>query len=813
MRIDFHIHSKFSKRPSQWFIQKLGSPESFSEPLQIYNIAKKKGMSLITISDHNTINGALEIAHLPDTFCSEEVTTYFPDDGCKVHVLAIDITENQHQDIQKVRNNLFELVEYLNHEKIFHILAHPLYSINNLLTVEHFEKFLLLFKNFELNGTRSGQINECLKQAFLTLRPEDIYRLAEKYKISPGHPKPWEKNVIGGSDDHGSLNIARTYTEIKGAHDLKSALKTIESGNSNVVSSSSTPKTMAHNLYGIAYQFYRKKFNMKKDISKDILLRFLDQSLQAECKEEKGFINNLYCMWQYKKQSKAKSNFSEPLLDLLKKETYKLIQDTPRLMRIAQGEKTNLNTPGKEWFNFVNQLSNSVLFHFVDHLMDNLSGANVFNVFHAIGSAGGLYALLSPYFISYSLFKNDCRLGKRILEGALKDTELKIKADPFKVGHFTDTFYDVNGVALSLQQQIQLAIRTNKNLKILTCDSENRAKRKGIQNFKPIGVYELPEYPELKIFYPPLLEMLNYCYEQNFTQIHSATPGPIGMAALAIAKILKLPISGTYHTAFPQYAQILTGDKTIENITWKFILWYYDQMDFIYVSSQDTEEELIGKGIQPDKIKIFPRGIDIELFHPSKRNGYLKEHYQIKETIKLLYVGRVSKEKNLHLLVNVFKSLFQTAKDVHLVVVGDGPYLDEMKEELQGLPCTFTGYLKGEALSFVYASSDIFVFPSATDTFGNVVLEAQASGVPVIVTDKGGPHENLLKNQTGFVVKADDPKDLFESVQCMVAEPQLTRKMGKAARDYMESRSFDGAFIETWKMYQEGYDENQKKWG
>jgi glycosyltransferase involved in cell wall biosynthesis len=563
---------------------------------------------------------------------------------------------------------------------------------------------------------------------------------------------------------------------------------------------------MSHNLYGIAYQFYRKKFDMEKFIGKDILLRFLDQSLRMDREEEKGFVTKLYCLWQSKRQLKAKSNFPETLLGLLKKETHKLINDNPRFLSIAEGVRPNSNVAETEWFDFVNQLSNSVLLHFANHLMENMSGANVFNVFHTIGSAGGLYALLAPYFICYSLFKNDRLFGKRILEASLNNGELDLGMDDFKVAHFTDTFYDVNGVALSLQQQIQVAIRTNKSLTILTCDSENRSKRKGIQHFKPIGVYELPEYPELKIFYPPLLEMLNYCYEQNFTHIHSATPGPIGMAALAIARILKLPINGTYHTALPQYAQILTGDKTIEDIMWKLILWYYDQMDFIYVPSQNTGEELIEKGIHPNKIKVFPRGIDIHRFHPSKRNGYLRERYQIKETIKLLYVGRVSKEKNLHLLVDVFKTLVQTVSNIHLVVVGDGPYFDEMKEQLKGVPCTFTGYLEGEELSFVYASSDIFVFPSTTDTFGNVVLEAQASGIPVIVTDKGGPHENIIKDRTGFVVKADDPKDLFETLQRIIAKPYLMRQMGVSARDFMESRSFDGAFIETWKMYQEGYE-------
>ena len=103
MLIDVHVHSKYSKRPSQWILKKIGCPECFTEPVDIYQIAKRRGMTHVTIADHNTINGALEIAHLPGTFISEEITTYFPDDGCKVHVLALNITETEHEDIQKIR--------------------------------------------------------------------------------------------------------------------------------------------------------------------------------------------------------------------------------------------------------------------------------------------------------------------------------------------------------------------------------------------------------------------------------------------------------------------------------------------------------------------------------------------------------------------------------------------------------------------------------------------------------------------------------------------------------------------------------------
>ena len=137
---------------------------------------------------------------------------------------------------------------------------------------------------------------------------------------------------------------------------------------------------------------------------------------------------------------------------------------------------------------------------------------------------------------------------------------------------------------------------------------------------------------------------------------------------------------------------------------------------------------MIEKGVSECKIKIYPRGVDIGRFTPEKRNGFFSGKFKVKEAVKLLYVGRVSLEKNLDVLTEAFKTISPIRPELHLVVVGDGPYLDEMRNELSGCPATFTGYLDGDDLAQAYASSDVFVFPSATDTFGNVVLEAQASG-------------------------------------------------------------------------------------
>jgi glycosyltransferase involved in cell wall biosynthesis len=187
----------------------------------------------------------------------------------------------------------------------------------------------------------------------------------------------------------------------------------------------------------------------------------------------------------------------------------------------------------------------------------------------------------------------------------------------------------------------------------------------------------------------------------------------------------------------------------------------------------------------------------------SRNVELLPERYALHVGIKLLYVGRISKEKNLPLLAEVFKRLVEVAPQVQLVLVGNGPYLQELRSVLEGTPTVFSGYLEGENLATVYASCDLFVFPSTTDTLGNVILEAQASGLPVIVTDCGGPQENMRAGLTGLVAAADDAESLLEAIQSLLDSPDRRRQMARAARHTMEGRSCERAFDRTWAMYQE----------
>ncbi|GAB6036064.1 glycosyltransferase [Fundidesulfovibrio butyratiphilus] len=797
MKIDLHVHSRHSTRPSQWILQKLGCSESYTDPLHIYNTAKTLGMDMVTITDHNTIQGALEIAHLPDTFISVEITTYFPEDGCKAHVLAHDITEAQFADIQNVRENIFDLTKYLHDQSITHVCAHPLYGVNNRLTTEHVEKIMLLFKQLECNGSRDVESNIVLRRITAQLTPAILERLADKHGLEPLGRAPWIKTLTGGSDDHGGLNIARMHTVVPEATNLAEFLEGVRGGKAQPSGKAARPETMAHNLYAIAYQFSKNRFGLDKHVQSDVFLSFADRFLSTEAPREAGWRNRVQSFFGERRYKRGKAANPGDLKTLLWHEAAKLVLEDPLWQEIAKNGLPLPADKGQEWMRFVNKAAHKVIKSFGDHVFDRVSHGNLFDMFQAVGSAGALYAVIAPFFVSYSVFHEGREFSRKTQEAF---TGVKRKTGT-KVGHFTDTFFEINGVARTLQQSLGIAFRTGKDLTIITCDPHARDFGPGVRNFQPIGVYALPEYPEQKMYYPPVLEMIRYIYEQGFTHLHVSTPGPIGLAALLAAKILGLPLHGTYHTQIPQYARQLTGDEGMEDLMWRYTVWFYNQMDTVFAPSRDTLEELLAKGVRSEKVLVYPRGVDIQAFHPSKRNGFL-ERYDTRGDRTLLYVGRLSKEKNLDILADAYMLLRDTHPDVNLVLVGDGPYATALREKLAGSEAVFTGYLEGEALAACYASCDLFLFPSLTDTFGNVILEAQASGLPVVAGNSGGPKENILDGRTGLVLPSMNAEDLARAVSGLLADPGRMADMGREARASMEGRSLEKAFVETWALYE-----------
>jgi glycosyltransferase involved in cell wall biosynthesis len=800
IRVDLHVHSKHSVRPSQWVLQKLNCPESYTEPGVIYERAKARGMDLVTISDHNSIDGSLEIAHLEDVFISEEITSYFPEDRCKLHVLALGIDETHHRELQRLRENVYDLAAYLREQDIPHVVAHPLYDMNHLLAWEHIEKLLLLFRHFELNGAREPDQNECMRSIVSRLDKATLERWAEKHRIEPGHERPWEKYLVGGSDDHSSLNIARMHTYVRDARDVEGLFRNLRLGMCEPVGTPATPRTMAHNLYGIAYQFYRSKFNMGRFVTREPLLQYTDSILTGTAPREESLRDRLPGLLSLRKVVQRFSGKADaPVLDLVLDEAREMTRTNARFMRRLR------NRPGSfglenDWFDMVSEMASRMSGHFGDSVFESLAGARIFNIFQTLGSAGTIYSLLAPYFMAYTIFSKDRQFSRECLSRFAGSPEPGTAEDEFKMAVFTDTFTEMNGVATTLQQQLSIARARGMPYYILTCGQG--CEREGVVNFPAQGSFSLPEYPEQVLHYPPFLEMLDYCYQQRFTHILASTPGPVGLAALGAGRILNLPVYGTYHTAIPQYVLERTRDKGMEEFIWKGMIWFYNQMDRVFAPSKAIAEELVDRGLPRDKVEVHPHGIDTARFHPGKRNGFWNRYFRDGgRTVKLLYVGRVSREKNLDLLVRAYREHLSGRNDLKLILVGDGPDLTRLKGQLRGDDVVFTGQLTGEDLSQAYASSDIFVFPSCTDTFGNVVLEAQASGLPVVVTDRGGPRENMIHGETGFVVPGGDPLALAEAVAAMADDPWLLARMKEQARSYCRTRSFESAFLDYWELY------------
>ena len=259
---------------------------------------------------------------------------------------------------------------------------------------------------------------------------------------------------------------------------------------------------------------------------------------------------------------------------------------------------------------------------------------------------------------------------------------------------FTDTLEDVNGVATTIRKMTAAGAAAGKDFFVVTSRTDLQLSDIPIKNFKPIGEFELPEYELQKLSFPPILQMLDYIQREKFTEIIISTPGPVGLTALLAAKMLNLQTSGIYHTDFPQYIRILTEDSFLESLAWSYMHWFYGQLDTVFVNSEEYRQSWIKRGFDPAKLKILPRGLDTELFHPgAARPGLFREIRQRNGEVRLLYVGRVSREKDLDIWPRVSPSA-QRRFSGQLFVVGHGPYSEELAKSLP--EAFFTGYLRAQ---------------------------------------------------------------------------------------------------------------------
>ena len=256
-RCDMHVHSVHSTDSGSYALRRARLGESYTPPERVYRTCKARGMEFVTISDHNTVEGALRIADEPGTFLSVEVTTQFPEDSVPLHVLVWGLTEEDHRDLQPYRPSVYELAAFLRERGLVHALAHPLYRMGLPLTVSHVERMLLLFSLWEgRNGARPEESNElACRLALLARRPGYLATLADRHGIEPVHAG--RIGLTGGSDDHGALDIATTWTDAPGGT-VEQFLASVAAGESGPAGEHGSTLKLAHALAALFVNAYRQ---------------------------------------------------------------------------------------------------------------------------------------------------------------------------------------------------------------------------------------------------------------------------------------------------------------------------------------------------------------------------------------------------------------------------------------------------------------------------------------------------------------------------------------------------------------------------
>lgn len=375
---------------------------------------------------------------------------------------------------------------------------------------------------------------------------------------------------------------------------------------------------------------------------------------------------------------------------------------------------------------------------------------------------------------------------------------------------FTDTLGDVNGVSRFLNDAASEAARTSRDLLIVTSTRFKVEDRAQIVNVRPRLAIAMPRYEHLEVVLPRASEMRALAASWNPTAIHVSTPGPVGLVGRSIAKRLGVPLLGTYHTDFPAYIDRLFDVDGLTLATREVMEWFYRPFDVVFTRSKEYREAMVSLGVDASRVEALKPGIRTDRFATSWQDMSVWQRLTPtnpeSSTVRFLSVGRVSVEKNLPLLSKVWRRAYATLRerdvDAALIVVGDGPYLETMKNELEGTHTHFVGFRHDEELSKIYASASALVFPSTTDTLGQVVLEAQCSGLQVLVSDLGGPKAVVKDGVTGQVLRADDEAVWSQAMVDLATDDDRRAKMGQAASAHAQQFSISRSIDHFWKVHE-----------
>lgn len=348
---------------------------------------------------------------------------------------------------------------------------------------------------------------------------------------------------------------------------------------------------------------------------------------------------------------------------------------------------------------------------------------------------------------------------------------------PMCIALVTETYLpEVNGVAMTLGRlSAGLAARGHRIRIVRPRQKHERAGPLANGELLTPGL-PIPRYPELRFGLPAVGRLWQSWRNQTPDAVHVATEGPLGLSALAAARQLDIPVISTFHTNFHTYSQHY-GVGWLQGSIERYLRWFHNRTAATLVPTATLAEELSERGFRC--VGILSRGVDTRLFNPAKRSQDLRAQWGANEDdLVVAVVGRMAPEKNLDLALSAFAAIRANHPAARMICVGDGPLFAPLQRKHPD--CRFVGARHGEDLAAHYASADLFLFPSLTETFGNVVSEALASGLPVVSFDQAAASDLIRNGQNGELVEPGDTEGFIAAA-------------GRMARRIDDSESFRAA--------------------
>jgi glycosyltransferase involved in cell wall biosynthesis/predicted metal-dependent phosphoesterase TrpH len=727
-RADMHVHSTASELSKLGVQRSLQLPECATPPEEVYELAKRRGMDFVTITDHDTIAGALTLDHLPDTFISEELTAWFKGEPQAVHVLCYGIDRDDHDWLQAHNDDVEACAEYLHSDAITAALAHPFYAVEAPLTAAHRRRLAALFPIWETrNGSRAKELN----------LPAFVY-----IETHGG-------TAIGGSDDHAGIDIGRTFTETPYAATPNEFLTHIRAGRVSAHGAQGSAAKWTHAAMALAIRSFVSSDGAARP-SPGAVLKIVERVMRE------GDV----------RQGAASGDLGpEDARALLRGwiDSMDLGIDERNLLELLQdGEISH-----PDLYRRGRRIHERKLAAVVDELIAMTDGRSPLEPQRA---AVGMFDACIPA-IPYAAAA--AFLGREKFKLTRSD------GDRPRVALVADGLGGMHGVTHTIQQIRDRGV-PGFDVEVIGTDADVDRR------LSAVAEVDIPFYRGLQIGVPSVPAIVEALAEGRYDLVHLPTPGPAGIGAWVLARVLDIPVLGSYHTELAAYTGLRTGQAQLEAMVQMALATFYGSCDLVLSPSHASDERLRALGIADERIGRWARGVDLERFDPA-----LRKPEQLPGEFVVLYAGRLTKEKGVDLLANAFLAAKARDPRLHLALAGGGPEEEHLRE-LLGDEATFLGWLHGEELARTYASANAFMFASQTDTYGQVIVEAQASGLPVVAVAEGGPASLIQQGETGLLSQAD-PEALAKELLRLAGDDLLYERIRRAALASVRGRTWDVA--------------------